>query len=90
MSQTFGVRIGVALGTLVLSAAGAPLEPNAGILKTWLSSFNSGDRKALERRQADLPRAACDCDDATAAHAGTRLRLHILFSRRLSVLGSRG
>ncbi|MGH8132511.1 MAG: hypothetical protein ACRETP_04665 [Steroidobacteraceae bacterium] len=46
-----GVRIGVALGTLILTAAGTPLQPNAEILKSWLSIFDSGDGKALEAFQ---------------------------------------
>lgn len=42
------LRIGAVLGALLLTAAGAPLEPNAQILKSWLSTFNSGDGKSLE------------------------------------------
>jgi len=51
MRASLGTRIGVALGTLFLTAAGSPLEPNTEILKGWLSTFNSGDSKGLETFQ---------------------------------------
>ncbi|HVO48760.1 MAG TPA: serine hydrolase domain-containing protein [Steroidobacteraceae bacterium] len=51
MRARLGARIGVALGALFLTAAGSPLEPNTEILKSWLSTFNSGDSEGLETFQ---------------------------------------